>query len=275
MRRWVGYAVVGASLAALATIPALVPPPPVAAEGTLANLPPDCSGAVPSVPLLWPPNHKLTDVSVVGVVDPDGDPVHVTVTGVAQDEPLAGDGEGDTCPDAAGVGTSTARIRAERSGEGDGRVYHVSFAADDGRGGACTGQVQVCVRHDQRPGGTCGDQGPLVDSTGGGLCDAGGCAPEDCAPSTGALALRDCARDTLPHIVERRVSRARDLLGRMARLHGRAQGKRLGLAAARHLRKAAAAALRAAARDDLSPACSEALRERLEQGASCAVCSAG
>ena len=73
-----------------------------------------------------------------------------------------------TCPDAEGVGTDVAIVRAERSGSkkvpGDGRVYHVSFTADDGQGGECSGTVTVCVPHDQRPGHVCVDQGPLFDS---------------------------------------------------------------------------------------------------------------
>ena len=67
----------------------------------------------------------------------------------------------------------TALLRAERSGTGDGRVYHVTFRADDGQGGTCEGTVTVCVPHDQRPGHVCGDQGSLVDSTST-SCAAGG-----------------------------------------------------------------------------------------------------
>ena len=67
------------------------------------------------------------------------------------------------------VGSDFASVRVERAGTpklpGDGRVYHIGFAADDGEGGACQGNVTVCVPHDQRPGHACGDQGPLFDST--------------------------------------------------------------------------------------------------------------
>lgn len=135
----------------------------------ITNRPPDCSGAAPSLAELWPPNHKFRGVAVEGVTDPDGDPVTVTVIGVRQDEPLDGLGDGNTCPDASGVGTSTANLRVERTGDpnvpGDGRVYHVAFSASDGRGGSCTGEVTVCVPHDQRPGHVCVDGGPLFDST--------------------------------------------------------------------------------------------------------------
>jgi hypothetical protein len=71
--------------------------------------------------------------------------------------------DGTTCPDATGVGTSTAQVRAERSGNGDGRVYHIDFTAIDKNGNSCSGEVTVCVAHDQ--GGGCVDQGPVFDST--------------------------------------------------------------------------------------------------------------
>jgi hypothetical protein len=96
----------------------------------LANLnsPPDCSRVVADPDEIWPPDHRFVDVSVAGVTDPDGDPVTITITGIAQDEPLEGLGDGNTCPDADGIGTDIAVVRAERSGTkktpGDGRVYH-------------------------------------------------------------------------------------------------------------------------------------------------------
>jgi hypothetical protein len=141
-------------------------------KATPANQPPDCSGATAVPGRLWPPNHKFADVSVVGVTDPDGGPVTVTIMDIAQDEPLNGHGDGNTCPDASGVGTDFASVRPERSGAkktpGDGRVYHISFSAEDEQGGICSGTVQVCVPHDRRRGAACVDQGPLFDST---LCD--------------------------------------------------------------------------------------------------------
>jgi len=106
-------------------------------------------------------------VSVAGVTDPDQQRVAITVMVITQDEPPGEGGGGQKEPDAEGVGTTTAGVRAERLGSGDGRVYHVSFVADDGAGGECTGTVSVCVPHDQGAGHRCVDQGPLFDSTGG------------------------------------------------------------------------------------------------------------
>lgn len=132
------------------------------------NMPPDCSSALADPDELWPPNHKFREISVVGVTDPDGDPIVITVDSIFQDEPTNTSGDGSSCPD-GGVGAGTARVRAERSGNkhvpGDGRVYHIDFTADDGHGGQCTGEVTVCVPHDQRPGHVCIDQGPLFEST--------------------------------------------------------------------------------------------------------------
>jgi hypothetical protein len=128
-----------------------------------SNQPPDCSQAQPSVATLWPPDHNMVPVTINGVTDPDNDPVTITITSIMQDEPTNGLGSGDTCPDATGVGTSTAQLRAERDGTGNGRVYTIFFTADDGRGGTCTGSVKVSVPHNN--GDTAVDDGPKFDST--------------------------------------------------------------------------------------------------------------
>jgi YVTN family beta-propeller protein len=125
----------------------------------IGALPPDCSQAVASPNLLWPPNHKFVPIQVTGVTNPGGGPVTITVTSIFQDEPVT-DG-----PDGTGVGTSTASVRAERDGGGDGRVYHISFTATNASGGSCTGAVTVGVPHDQGPHGGPVDEGPLYDST--------------------------------------------------------------------------------------------------------------
>lgn len=117
------------------------------------NRPPDCTKAIADPGCLWPPNHQWVPVSILGVTDPDGDPVTITITKITSDEPTASDkgsGGATHAPDASGVGTSsTAMIRSERSGNGDGRVYVITFTANDGKGGTCEGSVMVNVPHDQ------------------------------------------------------------------------------------------------------------------------------
>jgi len=111
----------------------------------LRNLPPDVHHALPSVQTLWPPDHKMVDISILGVTDPECDSVAITITNITQDEPTNGLSDGDTCPDAISAFTSTAQVRAERNGAGNGRVYTVYFTATDGRGVSSNGSVTVQV----------------------------------------------------------------------------------------------------------------------------------
>ena len=63
-----------------------------------------------------------------------------------------------------------ASVRAERTGNpgvpGNGRVYAINFTATDGKGGQCSGTVNVCVPHDQGQGATCIDDGQRYNSLG-------------------------------------------------------------------------------------------------------------
>jgi len=116
---------------------------------TRINHNPICTAASTGLGDLWPPNHKYVDGQIAGVTDPDGDPVALTITGITQDEPVNDVADGNTSPDAT-IGLNGAfQVRAERSGQGDGRVYRIAFDATDGQGGECSGFVTVGVPHDQ------------------------------------------------------------------------------------------------------------------------------
>ncbi len=223
---------------------------PTTSTTIFGNLPPDCSAAAASPAVLWPPNHRFVDVSVTGVTDPDGDPVTITVTGITQDEPA------DACPDATGVGTPVAGIRSERDGSGDGRVYHIGFVADDGRGGQCSGTVFVCVQHDQGHGTICGDQGPLVDSTRPdcvGAC-AAACSVED------DLEEDLCPGEDLPPGLAQRLAAAQVLVSRAAGASGKHQAKGLMRRGLKALKRAAAIAARAAKHGRISEDCATSVR---------------
>jgi len=127
------------------------------------NVAPICSESSPSVEKLWPPNHKMVDISILGVTDSDGDDIAITIDSLFQDEAVSGKGSGNTSPDGTGIGTDTAQIRAERSGNENGRVYHIGFTADDGNGGMCSGEVTVGVPHNKKS--TPIDDGAIYDST--------------------------------------------------------------------------------------------------------------
>jgi len=138
------------------------------------NLAPDCSAAALSSPLCWPPNHTFQLVTVVGVTDPEGDPVRIRITGVSQDEPVDALGSGDTCPDAVlvdadgdGIGEA-AGLLCERAGRskvpGEGRVYTLSFSATDVGGNVCSGSAKFCVPPDDSPGQGCVEAAAVYDS---------------------------------------------------------------------------------------------------------------
>jgi hypothetical protein len=234
-----------------------------ACESTPQNSPPDCSHAAASVPTAWPPDHAFVPVSVT-VSDPDGDAVAVSMTGVTQDEELVGSGTGSTCPDADGLGSATVRIRRERSEGGDGRVYHLHFAADDGRGGTCTGIVTVCVPHDQS-GAPCVDGGELVDSAGPTPPPGG---PAACLPVSDSVALAQCAPG-MPPSIERKIEKIRVLLARAGDRHG----KGMKHVVAARLRRIAVAVARAAVHHRISPGCAAALDGMLKGAVTCEMCS--
>jgi hypothetical protein len=115
-----------------------------------ANSPPVCTAASASPSVIRSVNHTMVPVSILGVTDADNDPVTITISSIIQNEPVTGAGSGNTGVDAVGVGQSSAQVRAERSGQGVGRLYRINFDAADGKGGTCSASVTVQVPHDNR-----------------------------------------------------------------------------------------------------------------------------
>lgn len=137
--------------------------------------PPDVSGAYPNISCLWELNHQFVNISIEGVFDPDGGAVEINITNITSDEPTDGCGDGTFAPDARGIGTDVASLRAERSGTGDGgkcctgpgngRVYRITFIASDGVGDNTLGNVTVCVPRNQSVGCVCTDNGQYYNAT--------------------------------------------------------------------------------------------------------------
>ena len=92
------------------------------------HTPPDASHARADVSVLWPPDHKMALVHIIGVTNPNNDPI--TINTVTQDERTNGLGDGDTPIDAT-INGDAVLLRAERSGQGNGRVYKVCFTVHD------------------------------------------------------------------------------------------------------------------------------------------------
>jgi large repetitive protein len=125
-----------------------------------SHTPPDASHAYADVGVLWPPDHKMAQVHILGLDNPNHDPV--TIDSVYQDEPTNGLGDGDTPIDAI-ISSDSVTLRAERSGTGNGRVYHVCFTVHDPEQDA-TGCVTVSVPKSKKTD-VAGDGGSLYDST--------------------------------------------------------------------------------------------------------------
>jgi predicted extracellular nuclease len=134
---------------------------PVVAYFSL-NSPPVCATATAAAST-FPPNHKMQSVAIGNVTDPDQNTVTLTVTAICQDEPPNFAQASKFAVDGTGIGTASAAVRAEVNHPGDGRVYHIFFDADDGKGGVCSGEVKVNVL--VSPKSTAIDGGPLFDST--------------------------------------------------------------------------------------------------------------
>ena len=109
---------------------------------------------VPSTFILWPPNHKMVDVTIVAnAVDNTGDPVVLSAT-VNSSEPPDASGDGATMPDFTEAvidqttGIISLQLRAERAGEGIGRTYTITITATDQSDNFSTANVSILAPHD-------------------------------------------------------------------------------------------------------------------------------
>jgi hypothetical protein len=136
------------------------PQPPGGCRGSVAGStvvtvtpaacpPPTINNQDVSPDLLWPPNHKMANVTVTtSVSNSCSQPVNCQIESITSSEPVNGMGDGDTAPDWEITGNLTARLRAERSGDGDGRSYTLVVACTNTAGTARRASV-VTVPHNR------------------------------------------------------------------------------------------------------------------------------
>jgi len=111
--------------------------------------PPSIQSVTASPNTLWPPNHKMVAVTVIAIASDQYDPAPVCkISSVASNEPVNGTGDGDTAPDWEITGALTANLRAERAGNGSGRVYTLTVECADQAGNSATKKTTVTVPHD-------------------------------------------------------------------------------------------------------------------------------
>jgi hypothetical protein len=102
---------------------------------------------------LWPANHKYVNVAAaVSAVDNFDPNPAVTLLSVGSNEPDDGLGDGDTPTDIVIVDDYNFQLRAERSGNGEGRVYTITYQATDRCGNATVAEATVNVPRDQGNG---------------------------------------------------------------------------------------------------------------------------
>ena len=109
---------------------------------------PVINGAAVTPEVLWPPNHKMVDVTVnYTVTDPCPNTCVLTVS---SNEPVNGTGDGNTSPDWEVIDAHHVSLRAERSGNGAGRIYAISITCtNDVNKLSTTQRLAVVVPHDQ------------------------------------------------------------------------------------------------------------------------------
>ena len=119
------------------------------------HTPPTITSVTANPSTLWPPNHKMVNITInAEVKDVSGLPVTLSAT-IASNEPQNGLGDGETAPDWTEpvidqqTGVIKLKLRAERSGSGNGRIYTVTITATDASGNASTALVEILVPHDK------------------------------------------------------------------------------------------------------------------------------
>jgi len=71
------------------------------------------------------------------------------ITSVSSNETENGSGDGNTASDWEITGDLTVKLRAERSGSGNGRIYTIDVDCTDASGNSSTDSVTVTVPHDK------------------------------------------------------------------------------------------------------------------------------
>jgi microsomal dipeptidase-like Zn-dependent dipeptidase len=97
------------------------------------------------------PNHKMVPVTIaVSATDLCSMTTTCKIISVSSNEPIDGTGDGDTAPDWQITGDLTLNLRAERSGNGNGRKYTIAAQCTDTSGNKSEPKsVIVTVPHDQ------------------------------------------------------------------------------------------------------------------------------
>lgn len=106
---------------------------------------------------MWPHKHKYATFKVTDLVASVSDNCHykvgiagVRIVSVTTDEPNNSCGDGNTTNDIAiATDCKSVQLRSERMGNGNGRVYTITFKVSDASGNVSTATAKVTVPHSQ------------------------------------------------------------------------------------------------------------------------------
>lgn len=111
--------------------------------------PPVISNTVVDRPQLWPPNHQMEDVRVGYSVSDNCAPSVECVLTVSSNEAINARGDGNSSPDWQVIDANRVRLRSERAGNGNGRIYTISITCTDSSANASISKVIVIAPKSQ------------------------------------------------------------------------------------------------------------------------------
>jgi len=106
------------------------------------QMPPTITAASVNPSMLWPPNHKMVNVTINYNATDNCDPPVCKISSVTSNEQI--DNSDYLIVDAHHV-----QLSADRSGNGNGRIYSITIACTDASGNSSSQIVTVYVPHDQ------------------------------------------------------------------------------------------------------------------------------
>lgn len=110
------------------------------------HTPPQVTSITATPNNLWPPNHKMADVTVTVIAVDDFDEAPVShIVSITSNQPDNGTGDGDVANDIVITGPLTAQLRAERA-QNQVRTYTITVETSDATGNVTQSTVTVTVK---------------------------------------------------------------------------------------------------------------------------------